>query len=1031
MDGGRSYYGGGGGGRQNHRSGGRHRRLGGGGGRGRGYRNQPYNNNNNNNRRGGGRGGGRGNRFGGQQTVDPQIQLLSQIASFVSRAGEFQNLRDSETPDLRSVEFTTASNINDLVPILCADDKLELLMKFQAEATKPEDKVGKLVHLVVSCAAALPLQTPCYAALTLGLHEQTKGTAGEGFAGRCLQYSMVQIARDLDTVLLMGQDQAKATCRLKLMVRYLAIMGTMGMVKSYEGEETIDPSRMTVFGLVSILVDAARAAAEQHSNMAAANVLVVLVLSTLPYLMESSVPRDVIMERFLKPIETFMETYKSTFAPGFGSSSLLLKEPQVEDDDDDDDEEEDGDDEEEEGSGQVCDSLQDLVRAAARWRRQGEISKFALPLDAPWKGLVRKSTPNPDSGETESHPITYSEEPLYLAFSHECQVLTLLLGTGGGGGDSSQQLKLQCFDLQGVVFGRLPIFGSPPDPEDADDDEEEMEGGAPKNEQLEAFKSSSLLDRYFVADTMRDCLMSHESVVNPTGLQLGSAKTAAEELLRVCHVFSGDNTSVGMEYAMVETIFALIAQASEYSSFRHTFLSRVLLELTRLEPSRLSQALAVAMTNLFQDYLPALVPCARENFSRWFAFHLINTDYQWPSAFWKVWEPYATSDKQSSRGAFVRRALNVMADNVSDPAPITTQCLSSVKSLTNELLARSNSKTWTDEDSPVESELHRRIWDNDEDPTLLQDYLVGEEVATALSGASSGWARTDVLIRVIVDPARQMHESFKSAIEKSDEGGDGDDDDAMAEDTALSKDVYAAVTGCIERYKQAIVASTNKDAEGQNGGEDKMIAGAAFLLQRIASVASFSSSLLEGIVVSLVKNGIVDALAVLRWVLSDLGDDSGSGVVSRWWIFASQAALETLSSLERDATAGGSIIVDGGGMDSDGEFSSKATKQMTHMLQYSVKRVCSLLVAGQGDDKRLNPMQVDLVEGMKTFALNGKMLLLSVLTSPAGMRKASLQDEVHELLTKSEMCGSALAGLCAGHEGSSAVNLLQRSLENL
>ncbi len=154
-------------------------------------------------------------------------------------------------------------------------------------------------------------------------------------------------------------------------------------------------------------------------------------------------------------------------------------------------------------------------------------------------------------------------------------------------------------------------------------------------------------------------------------------------------------------------------------------------------------------------------------------------------------------------------------------------------------------------------------------------------------------------------------------------------------------------------------------------------------------------------------------------------------MVSRWWIFASQAALETLSSLERDATAGGSIIVDGGGMDSDVEFSSKATNQMNHMLQYSVKRVCSLLVAGQGDDKRLNPLQVELVEGMKTFASNGKMLLLSVLTSPAGMCEASLPDEVHELLIKSEMCGSALAGLCAGHEGSSAVNLLQRSLENL
>jgi hypothetical protein len=125
------------------------------------------------------------------------------------------------------------------------------------------------------------------------------------------------------------------------------------------------------------------------------------------------------------------------------------------------------------------------------------------------------------------------------------------------------------------------------------------------------------------------------------------------------------------------------------------------------------------------------------------------------------------------------------------------------------------------------------------------------------------------------------------------------------------------------------------------------------------------------------------------------------------------------------------MIVDGGGMDSDEEFSSQATKLLNQMLQYAVKRVCSLLVTGQGDEKRLNPLQVELVEGMKTFALRSKLLLVSVLTSSVGMRKAMMAHEVHEMLAKSEICGSMLAGLCTGHESSSAVNLLQRSLEKV
>jgi hypothetical protein len=1060
MESGRNYYGGGGaggGGGRGYRGGGggrtgNNRPYRGGGGRGRGYRGGGGGPNNNTNRNqpyrprgggGGGRGGGRGNRFGQQQQLDPDTLLFRQIASFVSRVGEFQNLREApETEDttqttaLRKVEYTTASNINDLLPILCAPDKLETLLKYSPQAPKMEEKVGKLVHLVVSCVADLPLQTPCYAALTLAVHEQVKGNPSfEGFATRCLQYAMLQIAKELDTTLLTSNPTAaRSTCRLKLLLRYLCILANMGLVTAYEGELTVDPNRMTVFGFVSVLVDSATAAAEQFNNATVGCWLALIVLSTVPYLLElPSIPSDVIEEKICKPLERLLGTfYKSSFTPGTGMTSLLLKEPQVEgDEQDEDDEEEEEDEDEGEGSGQICDSLQDLLRATKYWRKEGQASRFAIPVDAPWKGLILKAVPNPDSGEeTESRPVTYTESPLYLAFPQECQLLNLLLS--GAGSDSP--LKLQYFSLEGTVFGRLPIFGSPPDPEEEDDDEEEeMEGGATKNEQLEAFRALSLLDRYFVAETLRDCLLSHESHVSPSGLQFGSAKSAAEELLRVCHVFPStgeDDPSKGMEYAILETIFALLAQSTERSSLRHIYLSRVLLELTRLEPSRISQALAIAMTNLFQDYLPALVPAARENFSCWFAFHLTNTDYQWPSGYWQVWEPYATSENESSRGTFVRRALHLMAENLADPTLMVKQSFGSVvPSLTKEVLGRSSVPL---EESPVaslESEINRRIWDNQEDPTILLEYLRGDEVGDAVGASTSGWARTDAFVRVLLDPARQLEEGIKTVLENVLAGVEGGEDD-MEDDSTLSKDPYGTITGAIEKYKTTLVGVLGKDAEA-NGGEAAVVQGGAFLLRRVESMTSFNSGLLDGVVVSLLQNRVVGGMSVLKWVLRDVGDSVVAPLVPAWSKFSSIAVRECLISTTSDATAGGIMTIDGGGGAPGDELVTDLTSKVGQLLNYALQRVCSLLVMTQLNEKKLKPVHVNLVEGMKSLVFTSKILFTSTLTRSSGIHKPLLASEVEDIISKSEMSGTSLAAVCATDQTSTAVVNLKQSLETL
>ena len=1053
MDGGRNYYGGGGG------RGGGGRSYRGGRGRGRGgggrhrHHHQPYNNN----RRGRG-GGGRGNRFRGNQQpyVDPQMQMLKQVYSIVSRIGELKNVDQGRaTAELRAVEATTAGNINEIVGLLCEPEKQDFLLKYQLPvegiASKPEEAVGRLVHLVIGCVGGLPLQTPCYAALTLAIHEEVKGGTWAGFADRCLQYTMYQIAKDLDTMFIEGLDLSQGTCRLKLMVRYLAILGRMDVVKGYDSEKADDINSLTVVSLLCLLVQAATNAAQQHGNMTAAVVLATVVLSSIPYIVEYT-PPEVIEEKLIQPVEALLADYKSTFTPGVGSTAVLLKDEQLEDADDDEEEDDDDDDDDDEASGQVCDSLQDLIRATQQLRKQSENPRFVLPKDAPWKGLLTRPQPTLEGEAGEPQPLLYTDGAKYLSFSSPCKVLSLLIQNETG-------IVLQCFDLEGVVFGRLPIFGSPSDPDDDDDDEEDMDDESAKNEKLQAFvKGFSLLDRYFVADALRDCFISQEGAVSPTGLLRGSAKHVAEELLSVCYIFSGETPEAGLEYAILETVFGLIAQSSERGSLRHIFLSRVLLELTRLQPSKLSPALVVGMTNIFNDYLPALAPSARENLSRWFSFHLVNTDYQWPPALWKVWEPFAVASKQSSRGDFVIRSLNLMAENLTNPESLLKDCLAGVESLDQFLLGSSPVTPFvSDEGTPLtmlQNEVQKRLWENTEDPSLLQQYLTGDEVSASIQvDYNSGdvnqiWWRTGVAIRVLLDPVRQEHNRVKLSLERA----KNPQEDLMEDDIALSKDVFSTFTDAIARYRQVLAGAIAKDAAtvakhvgGTISEADLIQLGEAYLAQQVESIASFSRSTLEGALDCLVRNKCVSALGVIRWSLGDLGEGNSSSVVSRWWTFASQSVraslVRTLESDKMNREGGLGMVIDTSGTDgandsSRAEALAKAgIEQVSPMLQYAVTRVCTVLVSIENsDNKRLLPSQIELVEGMKCLLASVDITLKSLYGPKSGPETAVSRSQLKAMIDESSggCNGKNLASICASGGGDNvAVSLLQSSLERM
>ena len=950
-----------GGGRGWHRGGVRHnhRYRGRGRGRGRGHRHQPYNNNRSRyNSNHGGRGRGRpGNRFGAGSFAqqDPQTAMLRQVFSFVSRVGEFNDITQFDPSTeaqnvfkLRPVEANTARNIKDLVNVLCSEDKLDILFKYQPASVpgiKSEETIGNLGHLVISCASSLPLQTTCYAALTLALSDKTKGCRWEGFASRCVAYAVHNFITDLDKILRTGENVSRAACRMKLLLRYLAIMGKIGVVKGHEEGcgGTLDSDKLTVFGLLSVLVNAAKLSKERKVPTAAIYLLISLALSTLPYVVEY-VPQEAITEAILEPIEILLQSYKSTFTPGTGCTSLLLKVGQDEEEDSSDDDDDDDDDDNDD-SDQICDSLQDLLRVSKNLRND---SRFALPLDSPWKGLVQPNIPGEgiDGAEMQTHPVTFSDREIYLSVK-ECDLFRYLL--------EKVELNFAPFSLDGLVFGRLPIFGSPPDPDD--DELDDIDETVVKNEELKAFQNNfGLLDRFFVADILRDCLISHETFVNETGLQLGNPKSVAEELLSVYHLFSGENPSQGIAYAVVETVLGLIVQSRDQCSLRHTYLSRVLLELTRLRPLLISPALAVAMRNLFEDYLPALVPEARDNISRWFAFHLTNTDYQWPSAYWQLWEPYALSTKISSRGRFVRRSIEVMMETIADPSLITNTCLASVKSLAKKCLPQpKNSKILYAEGDALEkfeTGIEKLLWDQHESPARVEDYLLGNELDNLLVSGKGRWLRTIALARVIVTPLKFIHQNFKDAFPRTDEDGM----DQITDDTQESKDYYVSVTDTIEKYGKVFVNVLNKEAEFHGDVTE----GGALALHHVGEIANFNSSLFQGLIACFLENSVFDGTMVARWALGDLGETMTGCIVPEWWEFAS-------SGLERSNDSGKE------GMILDGDAAEvSATSARQKVLTYIVSRVCSLLE--NNEQKRLDPVHVNLIEGMKSVAVRAKRL---------------------------------------------------------
>jgi len=1161
------------------------------------------------------------------------------VANSTQNNNEENNNKEEKMEELRPVVKAIGTNVSDLVEVLCGVSNAPLFLKFgsndehqDADGTNDNDKEGSenngsdngdndtksetaaedsdekklpssatttnktinatqgaggLATLLLHCSTNLPLQTPSYAALTLGVDVKAPSETHFGFAKRCLELGVRTFGRDLDlalevchttvnnttssnssnnnnstkgeneydvsmkseeeqvAILKSKEDerspaessggaagngkQLDAYYRIKLMLRYFAHLANIGIV-AIDGEEG------SLLVVLEMLVECASRAASTGSSgkdeksralLRSSQLLASLVLSTIPYI---SYQNHRLMELVdaleSNVIGSTTSNYVSDYDPASGSKSILLKgelddaviegETMDDDDEEDDDEDEDGGDQ----PAPCADTLQDLLRTVRKLLLSDTngTTRFALLDDAPWKALTVDS---PEAAEesaaaaaaegmdveqsttTEKVPMSYKGEPLLLDLiggeEERCKSIPYLLSNDQG----EETIEIRCRSLDGIVFGRLSIFDAPPSDDDSDDDNDEEEDKKESNPNMEAYVNTySLIDRFFLSDAVRDVLLCHRPMVSDAGAERNTAKEVAEQIWSISHLFKSASSptsstvaesesmeestaipskvvaSKGIEYGIVETLLSLVVQATPTNSsipsssplHSHLYISRVLLELTKLQPTLIPQAIVLATSGLFNDFIPSLTPCARENLGYWFGFHLVNTGYQWPKAYWNHWAPYAsTTGGRNSRGEFIKLALTSMASMSSDGAiAVVKDCLPTGSSLVSSVFLSDNNGEEEQDVSSTEKDLIHRMWNTAEDPDTIRQYIIGDELTESASGSGLGkvdssnsmyhkcvWWRARMAIRALFFPITRE----KNRIAKATKNASGNEGGMVVEEEVDdSEDILADMSDALPRFKPVVLAALARDADaydsvasGKLDDDELLLAGEITILKEVGSlIPSWDITMMNAMMECLMKSGIISTMAIAKWALSEHDNDDGSSngnICNSWWKFVSLAFRNTIRDAcsrfedsKTDVGFGIGMIVDNEGQndvdpaETAAQRLDEALKSAIPILKYVTDRICQVLAASNAE-KKIPLASADVSDGMKCLM---RALLFHfnflVLDDSGVLSISNIQKGLASMDANGEKLGlqcQAGMGSCEGEQSKRLLQSLSLSLEKM
>jgi hypothetical protein len=1001
-------------------------------------------------------------------------------------------------------------------------------------------EAGPLVTLLHACATNLPLQTPSYAALTLGVDAMAPSTHA-GFASRCVTLAMQCLGRDLDGMLdcctttttnsmAMQNDgheetmkeererchaelwgghgngmQVDAYYRAKLTLRFLAHLANIGIIsmrKEQQQTHDQDGNNLSFLGVLQLLVQCACQAASSNDRALrrASVILASLVLSTLPYLNLEEVYTAV--ADLLEELETHVlgSSYSSDYEPGAGWEAILLK-GELDDGEDMEDGEEDDDDDDDSPAPSCADTLQDLLRTVRKLinssQNEGIATRFALLTDAPWKCLKSATASEEmqvEEGGFSEAPVAYSGKPLLLDLvgseeEKRCKCVPYILSSDTG---DNARVELNCRMLDGIIFGRLAIFDAPPDPDDEEDDEED--GDVEKDPNLESYiKSFSLMDRFFLADTIRDVLMCHRPMVSDAGADRSNAKEVAEQIWMVSHLLypeaspsankdamtpsdEGD-VSKGIEYGIVETLLSLIVQSTPRECDvpatsalnQHLYLARVLLELTKLKPALVPRAIVRAISGMYEDFIPSLTPVARDNLATWLALHLFNTDYQWPKSFWEHWASHVTGTKRSSRGDFVTMVLHTMAGLSSEGAvTIVKDCLPPNSPLVQSVFLTDGKNCVP---SATELDLIDRFWNANHDPDSIRQFVISDELTHSFDAIEdenedhsmfhrSVWWRTRLVTRALLHPSIRDQKRDKRLVIAAFKKGGGDlaDETTMnddhIDDVDPTEDLLTDLSDAISRYKPVVLAALAKDADaydsissGRVDDDQLLLAGEVSILKEFENALPLWDTVaFNTLIQCLMKTKIVSNLSVASWAIGDSSNGSPRSISPQWWKYVSIAVNETILSIEGSTTdLGGGIgmIIDDAGNDEDASEAAakrldEALKAVVPVLKCAIEQGSQLLTMTD-DDTKIPPVGADAVEGIKRLFNATLFFFFHHFSSdpPAGMCKLAFAS-VLKGFSDMELGGDKLSSMfqesmpnCRSKQGTKLIQSLSTAFEKM
>ena len=138
--------------------------------------------------------------------------------------------------------------------------------------------------------------------------------------------------------------------------------------------------------------------------------------------------------------------------------------------------------------------------------------------------------------------------------------------------------------------------------------------------------------KYTAQGYFEDVLAFFDPVINEDGTKLGSLELLTTHLMAVFKLFPAE---AHLEFLLVEGLMQVVLQQPVNTALSASVF-RLILELCRHNAQLFAPVVALAANTVFQ-LVPDLDVGASQEFGRWFAFHLENTQLSWPQEYWSFW----------------------------------------------------------------------------------------------------------------------------------------------------------------------------------------------------------------------------------------------------------------------------------------------------------------------------------------------------------------------------------------------------------